>query len=66
MTESTQDVANAIYDQVIPAGDHWMHEVQKGQILRILDLEGNQAADTLFYSASDPVDRYSASDTIQH
>ena len=28
--------------------------------------EGNQAADTLFYSASDPSDRYSAGDTIRH
>ncbi|MDA7525808.1 urea carboxylase-associated family protein [Verrucomicrobiales bacterium] len=47
------------------AGDHWMHEVRKGQTFRILDLEGNQAADTLFYNAHNPEERYSASDTIQ-
>ena len=29
-------------------------------MLRILDLEGNQAVDTLFYSADDPQERYSA------
>ncbi|MGB1222127.1 MAG: urea amidolyase associated protein UAAP2, partial [Alcanivoracaceae bacterium] len=30
-----------------------------------LDLEGNQAADTLFFNASDPSERYSAVDTLR-
>lgn len=54
-----------MYSHVIKAGDHWMHEIKKGQTLRILDLEGNQAADTLFYAAHDPAERYSADKTIQ-
>lgn len=41
-----------------------MAEVKKGQIFRILDLEGNQAVDTLFYSAVNTEERYSAVDTI--
>jgi hypothetical protein len=64
-TESTRDPADAIYDQVIPAGEPWLPELQKGQTLRILDLEGNQAVDTLFYSAADPAERYSAVGTIR-
>ena len=36
-----------------------MHVVRKGETLRIVDLEGNQAADTLFYNADDPAERYS-------
>jgi uncharacterized protein YcgI (DUF1989 family) len=64
-TESTRDPADAIYDQVIPAGEPWLHELRKGQTLRILDLEGNQAVDTLFYSAADPAERYSAVGTIR-
>ena len=63
--ESTLREADAIYRQVIPAGTYWMHVVQKGQTLRLLDLEGNQAADTLFFNADDPAERYSASDTIR-
>jgi hypothetical protein len=39
--------------------------VKAGQTFRILDLEGNQAADTLFYNANDPSERYSAFDTIR-
>ena len=54
------------YRKVVSAGDYWMYEVRKGQTLRILDLEGNQAADTLFYSAANPTERYSAVDTIRH
>lgn len=65
MTESNLEPENAFYDRIVLAGDHWMHEIKNGQVFRILDLEGNQAADTLFYNAHDPSDRYSASDTIQ-
>ena len=39
--------------------------VKKGQILRIVDLEGNQAADTFFFNANDVSERYSAQDTIR-
>lgn len=55
----------ASYRHVVDAGDYWMHIVKANQTLRILDLEGNQAADTLFYSAADPGERYSAMDTIR-
>ena len=64
LTESKLDPKSAVLDQVCLAGDPWMAEVKKGQIFRILDLEGNQAVDTLFYSAADTEERYSAVDTI--
>ena len=65
LTESTLDPASAIYDFILPAGEGWAHEVARGQTFRIVDLEGNQAADTLFYNLHDPSDRYSAQDTIR-
>lgn len=55
----------AVYRKVVDAGDYWLHKVKHGQSLRILDLEGNQAADTLFFNANDPTERYSAVDTIR-
>jgi len=55
----------AVFREVIAAGDYWIRRIDKGQIFRIVDLEGNQAADTLFFSAEDPAERYSAVDTIQ-
>ena len=50
---------------VIPAGDYWIHVIKDNGILRIVDVEGNQAADTLFFNATDTADRYSAVDTIR-
>ena len=52
-------------DVVVLAGDPWMGVVRAGQLLRIVDLEGNQAVDTLFYNATDPHEHYSAQDTIR-
>lgn len=63
--ESDRNAAEAVYRETIPAGDWWVHEIRAGQVLRILDLEGNQAADTLFFSSADPTERYSADRTIQ-
>ena len=42
-----------------------MRILDEGEVFRILDLEGNQAVDTLFYSAENPVERYSTVDTIR-
>ncbi|MFN0313871.1 MAG: urea amidolyase associated protein UAAP2 [Burkholderiales bacterium] len=65
IVESTLDPARANLDEICPAGEHWMRLIRKGQVLRIADLEGNQSADTLFYNAANPEERYSAVDTIQ-
>jgi len=64
--ESQLDIAQAVYDYVQPAGEPWLHTVKQGQVFRIIDLEGNQAVDTLFYNAQDTAERYSATDTVQH
>lgn len=53
-----------LYDFTIPARAPWSHVVRKGQTLRIVDLEGNQAVDCILYSAADPAERYSASETV--
>ncbi|WP_434149428.1 urea amidolyase associated protein UAAP2 [Methylocaldum gracile subsp. desertum] len=65
LIESTLAPENAVLDETCPAGEPWTGLVKKGQIFRILDLEGNQAVDTLFYNADDPEERYSAVDTIR-
>jgi len=55
----------ALKSFVVNAGEPFVHEIGRGQIVRIVDLEGNQAVDTLFYNARDYSDRYSAQDTIR-
>ena len=53
-----------VHDEVVAARAPWMHRVAKGQTLRIVDIEGNQAVDFLMYAAGDDTERYSAQDTI--
>jgi hypothetical protein len=65
LVESVRDPAAAVVDETILAGEGWLRELAAGQVLRIVDLEGNQAADTLFYDAADTADRYSAVDTLR-
>ncbi len=55
----------AVFRHIIPAGDYWIDALRRDQVLRIVDVEGNQSADTLFYNAADIADRYSAVDTIR-
>ncbi|PMH44808.1 urea carboxylase [Vibrio sp. 10N.286.49.B3] len=65
IVESALKEELAVRRDTVLAGDYYMKVIKKGQTMRILDTEGNQAADTLFYSAEDPTERYSAIDTIR-
>jgi urea carboxylase-associated protein 1 len=63
--ESTRDVREARYDFTLRAGEPWLYDLKRGETLRIVDLEGNQAVDTLYYSSTDAAERYSAQDTVR-
>ncbi|WP_182056673.1 urea amidolyase associated protein UAAP2 [Pantoea sp. ME81] len=65
ITESLLYPAEAKFQQQVNAGDYWLQRIEAGQTLRITDLEGNQAADTLFFNADDTAERYSMSDTLR-
>jgi urea carboxylase-associated protein 1 len=65
LTESSLDPARAVVDETVPAGEPWLARIRRGQTLRIVDLEGNQAVDTFFLNADDPSERYSLTHTIQ-
>ena len=65
MRESVLVADAARHRKIIPAGEYWIDVVKTGEYFRIVDLEGNQAADTLLFSAVDPADRYSIVDTMR-
>jgi urea carboxylase-associated protein 1 len=54
-----------LFDLTVTAGEGWIGVVPVGGLLRITDLHGNQAVDTLFYDADDYANRYSAVDTMR-
>ena len=57
--------ATIIKDDVVPACRPWSALIRKGQVLRLMDLEGQQAIDFLCYNADDPAERYHAPNTIK-
>jgi urea carboxylase-associated protein 1 len=53
-----------LHDEFVAARAPWYHILRRGQTLRIVDVEGNQAVDFLLYALADDAERYSAQDTI--
>ena len=65
LIESKLDPETAVVNEICAAGEPWVKLVTRGQFFRIVDLEGNQAVDTLFFNAAHALERYSATDTIR-
>ncbi|MFO7705026.1 MAG: DUF1989 domain-containing protein [Halopseudomonas sp.] len=65
LTHSDKQADNATFRATIAAGEPLMLDIKAGQTLRLLDLEGNQAVDTLFYSARNPRERYDVQRTLR-
>src|ERR1700688_648155 len=65
LTVSDKLPEHAVFRETLAAGEPWLHEVKTGQTLRILDLEGNQAVDTLFYSLAEPRERFDPQRTLR-
>ncbi len=65
LTYSDKQPEQAVYRATIGAGEPFLHDLKAGQTLRLLDLEGNQAVDTLFFSASNPRERYDVQRTLR-
>jgi urea carboxylase-associated protein 1 len=62
--ESLLAPAQAVINHVLPSGEPYLLHIKQGQTLRIVDLEGNQAVDVIFYNANDVAEHYSATDTM--
>lgn len=64
-TLHSDELTGVVYDHTVPAREPWSRVVKAGEILRIVDLEGQQAVDFLCYNAADPGDRYSSMNTVK-
>jgi urea carboxylase-associated protein 1 len=58
-------MTNLVYARDVAAQAPWSHIIRRGQTLRIIDSEGQQAVDALLYCAENPAERYSAQDTLR-
>jgi uncharacterized protein len=52
-------------EEVVTPGGRWGGLLARGQVLRIVDVEGRQGVDFLCYNAADPLERYHAPNTIK-
>ena len=52
-------------DETLPARAYWHKKLGKGSVLRIVDLEGCQAVDTVIYDANRTDVRYNAANTMK-
>ena len=64
LLESSRNLKDAVADVIVYAGDGKMLPLKKGQILRLIDVEGNQSGDVQIYNANNTAERYSAQNTI--
>lgn len=65
MTAETAIPGTVIDQEVVPPGAPWARVVDRGQVLRIVDLEGRQGVDFLCYNAANPEERYHAPNTLK-
>ena len=63
---SGSPIGSPVHDEIIDARAPWSRVVRGGEVLRIIDVGGNQAVDCLLYNAADPTERYCASTTIRN
>ncbi len=56
---------NIVEDSTIAAREHWSGNMTSGQMMRIVDTEGEQGVDFLVYNGRDHLDRYAAADTMK-
>jgi uncharacterized protein len=65
MIDQSLPSGEIMLDEVVPIERSWGHRVTKGDMLRLIDLEDQQAVDFLCYDAADPSDRYCATNTVK-
>jgi len=66
MAQGTTSVPGIlVHDETVAAGRPWSRRIEAGEVLRLIDVEGQQAVDFLCYRAEDLEDRYSSMNTIK-
>jgi urea carboxylase-associated protein 1 len=63
--DATAGLEAITYDFVVPARQPWSRIIRRGEVLRLIDLEGQQAVDFLCYNGADLGDRYNSMNTIK-
>ena len=61
---TAETTIKALREEIIPPAGHFAAEIGKGQVLRIVDLEGQQVADLVTINAGNLAEKLSVMNTI--
>ncbi len=65
MNKNTSPISTCLAQEVIAAKGSWSKLIKKGQYLKLVDMEGQQAVDFLCFSAGLPADRINIPNTVK-
>ncbi len=62
---TTIDPSLILLDEKLPGGAYWHGVVNRGNTLRVTDLEGSQGVSVICYNADSPIERLNVADTAK-
>jgi uncharacterized protein len=63
LISSAIDPSLVLLDEKLPGGAYWHTIIQRGNTLRVTDLEGSQGVSMISYNADNAIERYNTADT---
>ena len=54
-----------LWQETIPGGGHWSGVLRRGQVLRLIDVQGSANVAALLYHAAEKLERYNMADTLK-
>jgi uncharacterized protein len=57
--------SDLVLSEPLRGGQAWSRVIRRGQVLRIVDVEGGACVAGIFYNARDPLERYNMADTLK-
>ena len=62
---NTIERGDVLHREQLRGGQMWSRIVRRGQLLRLVDVEGGASVAALFYNAHQPLERYNMADTLK-
>jgi len=62
---ATQERRGPVLSETLRGGQMWSRVIKRGQVLRLIDLEGGASVAALFFNADQPLERYNMPDTLK-
>ncbi|MEH2116315.1 urea amidolyase associated protein UAAP1 [Nostoc sp.] len=59
------DPSRILLDEKLPGGAYWHYVINRGNTLRVTDLEGSQGVSIICYNADSPIERLNVADTAK-